>query len=196
MSYRLLRVQVGVLLLLMSASIGLAEEPPCTGNELSVAKASMADAKRALDQAISATKSTQKSDADRLNTWLGVRSSADAEKVRATLERTRAFVDGATFLCAVKTDIKIGDVYAYVRPTNSFVIVLGHFFFAAKDTGFSSKLGILIHEMTHFTIAGATKDPKIYGPEEAKRLAASSPTSAQQNAENFEYYVEALIFGL
>jgi hypothetical protein len=52
------------------------------------------------------------------------------------------------------------------------------------------------YEMTHFTLAGATKDPKKYGPDEAKRLAASNSIAAQQNAENFEYCVEALVFGL
>ncbi|WP_375338077.1 M35 family metallo-endopeptidase [Bradyrhizobium japonicum] len=49
--------------------------------------------------------------------------------------------------------------------------------------------------MSHFTLAGGTKDPKIYGPDEAKKLAASNPAAAQRNAENLEYFVEALVFG-
>ncbi|MCP1783899.1 M35 family metallopeptidase [Bradyrhizobium japonicum] len=113
---------------LLSPAVGQADEPACKGNELAVANAAMAVAKKALDQAIAAVKNPQSADLDRLSTWLGVRSSSDAESVRGTLEKTRVFADGATFLCAAKTDIKLGDVYAYVRPDNSFVIVLGHFF--------------------------------------------------------------------
>jgi peptidyl-Lys metalloendopeptidase len=108
----------------------------------------------------------------------------------------RAFADSVTFRCAVKTDIRLGDVYAYVDPNNSFNVVLGAFFFNSPDTGFCSKPGILVHEISHFTLAGATKDPKTYGPAEALSLARSSPEDAQHNAENFEYFVEALVFQL
>jgi Lysine-specific metallo-endopeptidase len=186
-----------VMALLLSLPSGAeAEEPPCQGNELTVAEATLREAKTAIDKAVSVIDKPSNLDLRRLETWLGIKSSSEATGVRDKLVRTRAFIDGVVFLCAVKTDVKIGDVYAYVRPDKSFVIVLGSFFFSAPESGFSSKLGILVHEMTHFTLAGATKDPKIYGIDEAKKLAKSSPASAQQNAENFEYFVESVAFNL
>lgn len=191
-------IQIGsvVCFTLISGGNASAEEPSCKGDQLAVAASAMRNAKKALDRSIEALKAPQESDQVRLSTWLGVRSSSDVDKVRLVLQKVRVFADGATFLCAVKTDMALGDVFAYVRPDTSFVIVLGDFFFAAKDTGYSAKLGVLIHEMSHFTLAGATKDPKIYGPDEAKKLAANDPKAAQNNAENIEYFVEAVNFRL
>jgi peptidyl-Lys metalloendopeptidase len=100
-----------------------------------------------------------------------------------------------TFQCAVRTDIKLGDVYAYVNPQKSFVIVLGRFFFAAANKGYSSRPGIIVHELSHFTLMGATKDPKIYGTAEALQLAAQKSAEARRNVENIEYFVEALALG-
>jgi peptidyl-Lys metalloendopeptidase len=169
-----------------------AQVAACSGTQLAAARAALTRTKVALDKAISAIDKPTQADVDRLGKWLGVRSSADAASVRQTLVQTRAFSDGVTFKCAVASNSKLGDFYAYVDPSKSFLIVLGDFFFAAADTGFSSKLGILIHEISHFTLAGATKDPIIYGTAEAQRLAAIDPAAARGNAENIEYFVEAV----
>ncbi|WP_334539506.1 M35 family metallo-endopeptidase [Bradyrhizobium sp. AZCC 1708] len=156
----------------------------------------MKSAKTALDAALKALDNPTAEDLKKLDAWLGVNASNAAAKLREKLARVRTFSDAVTFRCAVKTDAKIGDVYAYVDPDKSFNVVLGAFFFGAPDKGYCSKPGILVHEISHFTLAGATKDPKIYGPEEALKLAASSPGAAQNNAENFEYFVESLAFSL
>jgi hypothetical protein len=185
-----------VMMLLLAATLARADEPPCVGKQLATAMAAQAGAQRALDQAISAIDKGQPDTARRLSVWLGVRSSAESASVRARLARARVLSKEITFLCAVKTDARIGDVYGYVRPDKSFVMTLGAFFFTAPEAGFSSKLGVIVHEMTHFLLTGATRDPKVYGPEEARRLAATDAGSARQNAENLEYFVEAVVFGL
>jgi peptidyl-Lys metalloendopeptidase len=172
-----------------------ADEPPCAGTDLSVAQASMVDAKKAIDASIAAIDNPSQSDLSNLATWLGVHSSSDSAIVRDKLVATRTYTDGAVFLCANSTDIGLGDIYAYVRPDNSFVIVLGIFFTQAPPTGFNSKLGTLVHEMSHFVLAGATKDI-VYGIDGAKNLAATNPSAARQNADNYEYFVEATVFGL
>lgn len=190
-----------LLLLAFSGSTGLipdlahAEEPLCTGSDLAKAKAALDEAKAALDKAIAAIDAGTASDLNRLLIWFGAKSSADAKFVREKLVTSRVYADGATFRCAVNTDVTIGDVYAYVRPDKSFVIVLGAFFFNAADAGFNSKRGILVHELSHFLLAGATKDT-VYGVAEAKKLATASPATARKTADNYEYFVEATVFGL
>jgi hypothetical protein len=47
--------------------------------------------------------------------------------------------------------------------------------------------------MSHFVLAGATRNPEIYGTTEAPKLAKDAPKSAQGNAENFKYFVDSLV---
>ena len=171
-----------------------AEEPLCIGSDLAKANAALDEAKAALDKAVAAIDAGTASDLNRLLIWFGAKSSADAKFVREKLVTSRVYADGATFRCAVNTDVTIGDVYAYVRPDKSFAIVLGAFFFNAPDTGFNSKRGVLVHEVSHFILAGATKDT-VYGVAEAKKLAKASPAAARNTADNYEYFVEATVFG-
>lgn len=95
----------------------------------------------------------------------------------------------------MNTNVQLGDVFAYVRPDQSFAIVLGAFFFRAPPSGYDSRPGVVVHEMTHFALAGATKD-HAYGLEKAQQLAATDPAQAQRNADNYEYFVEATAYGL
>jgi peptidyl-Lys metalloendopeptidase len=172
------------------------DTPLCTGRDIASANAALRDAQTAMDNAIADIDSASEANALRLTTWFGANSSADAHAVRAVLVKARAYADGVTFLCSVSTSAALGDVYAYVRPDNSFAIVLGAlYFFQAPDRGFNSKRGVIIHEMTHFVLAGATKD-FVYGVDGAKTLASSSPPKARANADNYEYFVEATIFNL
>ena len=171
------------------------DPPPCEGAELQMANAALEEAKSILDQAIGAVRRSNSHDQRQGQKWLGLRSSAEAERVREILVRSRAFAAGANFLCAVATPTA-GGYYAFVRPDNSFAIVLGPDFLAAPTSGFSSKAGTLVHEISHFALTGATDDPQVYGRAKALRLATSDPKEAQHSAENIEYYVEAVAYGL
>jgi peptidyl-Lys metalloendopeptidase len=180
--------------LALICSSATAEEPKCIGSNLSTAQSAMRNAERGLDTAIAALNNPSNSDLDKAAIWLGVHSSSDASEARDKLIRTRVYTTGAVFLCAVSTTIKLGDVYAYVRPDNAFAIVLGYFFFQAPSDGFNSQFGVLIHEMSHFVLAGATKDI-VYGLNGARNLASTNPSAARKNADNYEYFVEALVAG-
>lgn len=181
--------------LVAPAVVSAQPAPACAGQQLVVAKDALARAVSALDEGIAAIDRGNNDDLTRLQNWLGVKSSNEAKGVRDVLVRSRVFAKGATFLCAVNTNIKLGDVFASVQPDKSFAITLGPFFFKAPDGGFDSKPGIIVHEMTHFELAGATQDV-IVGREQARKLAASNPNAAQQSAENLEYFVEAVFFKL
>lgn len=181
---------------LLVTPLTLADEPTCSSKDSAIAQASMARAKKMLDDAIGAIDMGDSVTKSRLATWFGTQQAEGIATVRQTLVASRSFANGATYLCAVKSDARLGDYYAYVRPDKSFVITLGYFFFNAPESGFSSKPGVLVHELSHFALAGATKDPDIYGPDAAKSLALSNPERARSNAENIEYFVESNAFGL
>jgi hypothetical protein len=174
----------------------LADEPPCGSGDTTVAQATMGQTKSMLDGAIAAIDTMDDATKARLATWFGAQQTDGIASIRQTLVASRVFTDGVTYLCAVKTDAAIGDYYAYVLPDKSFVVTLGYFFFSAPDAGFSSKPGILVHELSHFALAGATRDPDIYGPDAARSVAAANPGNAKASAENIEYFVEATAFGL
>jgi peptidyl-Lys metalloendopeptidase len=51
------------------------------------------------------------------------------------------------------------------------------------------RAGTITHEMSHFVIAGRTKD-HTYGTANCKALAKRSPGLALTNADNFEFWAE------
>lgn len=59
-----------------------------------------------------------------------------------------------------------------------------------KEMRNDNPLGVIIHEMTHIVLG--TKDHK-YGKSKCKALATSNPGQARENADNFEYYSEAVM---
>lgn len=168
----------------------------CTAKELASAQSAARQAKAALRRTVSAIEKGDQTAVSKLDTWLGVKNSATADSVRKRLVSIEAFTDGASFQCENATDAKIGDVYGYVNPAGSFVVTLGAFFFMAPESGFSSRMGVIVHEMSHFLLVGASKDPTVYGPKAALALAKTSASQAQGNAENLEYFVESFHFGL
>lgn len=177
------------------ASAALADSPPCTGSDLATAKVALSDAKTSLGTAISALDGNSADDLDRAAVWLGVRSSNDAQAVKDVLTRALALATNPAFLCDNVTYRTLGDVYAHVKPTDPFMIKLGAFFWLAPRTGFDSQSGTLVHEMTHFRSVGATAD--LAGTvAESRALAKADPAGARRNANNYEYFVEAVSFKL
>jgi len=79
--------------------------------------------------------------------------------------------------------------YAYVYPTQPYVIYVCSVFWTAPMAGTDSKGGTLIHEMSHFNVTASTND-YVYGQTAAKSLAISNPTQALGNADNHEYFAE------
>lgn len=174
---------------------GAAIAAPCSATQLTTANAAVAEARSMLDKAIAAIDQPGSADLDRLQTWLGVNSSSGAQAIRDVLVRARVFAGGATFDCDVATTIKDGDYFAGVLPDKSFNIEFGALFWSAPVSGFNSRSGVIVHEMTHFLLVGQTKDPT-YGVASARALAKSDPAAARRNADNYEYFVEATAFGL
>ena len=62
-------------------------------------------------------------------------------------------------------------------------------FWTAPPTGSYSNAGTLIHESSHFTANGGTKD-YVYGPAAAQNLAQTNPSAAIMNADNHGFFAE------
>lgn len=166
----------------------------CTSSESGVARAATTKAREMLLKVSKLAEDEDPIAVERMTLWLGVNNSAQAKAVRVRLSSAWAWLGGVTFLCDASDP-----AYAWVYSGQPFLIRLGKSFSAASDSGYSSKPGTLIHEVTHFLIAGASKDPPkrdLYGTVEALKRAKSDPGAAQINAENLEYFVEATFHGL
>lgn len=80
-------------------------------------------------------------------------------------------------------------LFAFVKPADPSRIFVDKAFVLAPLTGENSRPGTLTHEMSHFVMAGGTKDIA-YGINNCKRLARKHPVLALANADNFEFFVE------
>nr|P81054.2 RecName: Full=Peptidyl-Lys metalloendopeptidase; Short=MEP; AltName: Full=GfMEP; Flags: Precursor [Grifola frondosa]BAB82381.1 peptidyl-Lys metalloendopeptidase [Grifola frondosa] len=79
--------------------------------------------------------------------------------------------------------------FAYVYPNRFGTVYLCGAFWKAPTTGTDSQAGTLVHESSHFTRNGGTKD-YAYGQAAAKSLATMDPDKAVMNADNHEYFSE------
>lgn len=77
--------------------------------------------------------------------------------------------------------------YAYTYK-DSTTIFLCNQFFASDLTGTDSKLGTIVHELSH--AVSCTEDHE-YGQDDCKALAMNAPNMAVTNSDNYEYFSEA-----
>ena len=82
-------------------------------------------------------------------------------------------------------------LFAFVHSDDPSKIFVDQEFVTAPFFGESSRPGTITHEMSHFKLAGGTKDIT-YGVRKCKQLARQSPAKALSNADNFEFFVEGV----
>lgn len=119
--------------------------------------------------------------------WFGTTDAATRARMKARIERMLKLLD--TYGEGTFKGSDNWDNFAHVNPFNSSTVYLGNDFGTAPPTGVNSQAGTLGHEMSHFYTVGATQDWG-YGPAKAQNLASNSPWRAQNNADNFEYWLE------
>jgi peptidyl-Lys metalloendopeptidase len=122
----------------------------------------------------------------RYTKWFGATDSARVAKVKANFAAIKdAFANKpVTVDCGCKKTY-----YAYVYPTQPYVIYVCKAFWTAPMTGTDSKGGTLVHEMSHFNVVAGTDD-WVYGQSGAASLAISDPAKAVDNADSHEYFGE------
>jgi len=85
------------------------------------------------------------------------------------------------------------NTYAFVFPGRHYNIFVCPLFFRSVVRGFDSIGGTLYHEMSHFTVIGGTTDI-VYSRNQAMDLARRNPAQAVRNADNYQYFVETLLY--
>jgi peptidyl-Lys metalloendopeptidase len=118
--------------------------------------------------------------------WFGVQDAARQATVKSHFAALKdAFANKpVTVDCGCKKTY-----YAYVYPTQPYVIYVCKAFWTAPMTGTDSKGGTLVHEMSHFNVVASTDD-WVYGQSGAASLAISDPAKAIDNADSHEYFGE------
>lgn len=122
----------------------------------------------------------------RYSTWFGTYVSSRY----ATLRAHFAAIADALHNKPITVDCGCqASYYAYVYPTQPYKIYVCNGFWTAPLRGADSKLGTLIHEISHFNAVASTDD-WAYGQPGAKSLATSDPLRALDNADSHEYFAE------
>ncbi|CAE6429157.1 unnamed protein product [Rhizoctonia solani] len=128
---------------------------------------------------------THNAETERYSTWFGQYDTAYHDKVKDHFGK----IQGKSWDTLYDCDCHMANVYAYVYPDRAGVIHLCPAFWPAPAMGTDSKAGTLIHEQTHFTVNGGTRD-YTYGQRSCRALAKSHPEKAVQNADSHEFFAE------
>lgn len=125
----------------------------------------------------------------RYTTWFGSYTSSRYTTVKSHFTKINSALNtgAVTYDCYCMP--ANASAYAYVYPSQPYIIHLCNAFWAAPTAGTDSKGGTIVHEMSHFTVNGGTSD-YAYGQTSAKSLATRTPAKAVQNADNHEYFGE------
>ena len=125
----------------------------------------------------------------RYTTWFGSYTSSRYNTVKSHFNLINNALISQTITYDCYCTPSAASAYAYVYPSQPYIIHLCNAFWSAPTAGTDSRGGTIIHEMSHFTVNGGTKD-NAYGQTAAKNLAKRTPTKAIANADNHEYFAE------
>lgn len=202
-----------VVAILVAAGIGAREAEaapvPCVAGDLQMAKTAQKDAQGTLQAVINFIKGSDAKTKVLLARWFGASDAATVTSVSGVFGRSNQWLNTVSFYCLYQNDgshvasiptaagmIRVdysGGLFAYVNPTDLGKVNLGLAFFKAPaSTGYDSRLGTLVHEMTHYWITGNTNSSfdDVYDKAKCLDMAKNNPTKAQKNAQNYEYFIE------
>lgn len=120
--------------------------------------------------------------------WFGEHTQKYVNRVLEATHLRVANPAGLMIECSGQVGTCAARTFAFARPSSE-VIGLCPVFFRRPLHGRDSRLGIIVHEVSH--IAGGTQD-HAYSPQQAEELAKSDPIKAAGNADSYEYFIEFL----
>ncbi|KAI8968767.1 Metalloprotease [Trametes punicea] len=125
---------------------------------------------------------------DNYRRWFGAPSEHRLSTVASHFEALTGnnFTD-FTFICNTAFCSRNSGVFAYVYPDDFGKIHVCDMFFRSPVGGLDSRASTIVHESSHFTRNGGTRD-HAYGTTLTQELARSYPQLAVMNADNHEYY--------
>lgn len=192
------RILAGLVLAAFAASshAGVEEHKvPCTAAQSATIKTAVAEARKSLVAASKSFVSNQP--VAKQSKWFGALDSSGADTIKKVYDRALVAAVFSVYWCPVRNDLdfkwEIGDVAA-VHSSAPGAMFLTPDFFKMPTSGTDSQQGTIIHELTH--IVGIGLHPEHYGVDKAKALAAKDRMTARKNSDNYQYYVEDIIYGI
>lgn len=122
---------------------------------------------------------------DYWRTWYGTGDRSRVTHI-LTLIQERLKNPGTLILACAERDCD-NNMMGYAET--GLVSVCPDFFRSPPRDAYDSQMGTLVHELSH---ALAHTEDHGYGPSDARRLAAQDPAKAVENADNIEYFTEAV----
>lgn len=179
----------------------IAQESACDPDQNKVAEAAMAKARDALLQTGAALKAKDPLAIDKAKIWLGIADKPATDKLVERLSKMFSATASVTYRCSNQSTKTNHSLFASILPSGKVGMLLGPSFWQSADGGFDSKAGVMIHEISHLSIAGGANtsppnEEEIYGKELVLKLAKTLPSKAQNNAESIQLFVEAFHYGL
>lgn len=169
----------------------------CSADRAKIASKALTAAKSGIAKAIDTLETPTRSDLARLQRWFGVLSSDTTDTIKRAYKNALGLSIISQIWCPSTNDLHfkwaVGDLAAVSKAAPGAIFLTPRFF-ELKRTGPDSQIGVLVHELSHR--AGIGLKDEVYGVPDAKQLAASNPSMARRNADNYQYYVEDLLFAL
>lgn len=161
----------------------------CSANQKAILNTALSNAQYAATESLLVLVSTAESkrpSAKRYVTWFGKYDKTNYNKVISNFQEIykALYQKTITFHCDCDQNY-----YAYVSPNKPYHIYICNSFWNAPDKGTDSKMGTIIHEVSHFYVVASTKD-HVYGQNGAKNLAINNSSKAIENADSHEYFAE------
>lgn len=141
---------------------------------------------RVARQALESLPENERAGSPRYLKWFGRYNSDFYTEALDTYKKSEALMgQGAVeFLCDCS-----GDFFAFIKRTEPYKVHLCELYWGLPATGIESRAGIILHEVSHFSETGNTRD-HAYGAPRAAALARDNPRLAVDNAANIEYFAE------
>ena len=121
----------------------------------------------------------------RTKTWFG---SSPTDKPKWVFDKMERVLSKDRFAYIIGGRECDEDTYAYTTFGARRMFLCNLYSIADPLIGYDTKLGIIIHELSH---AVARRDDIVYGQYDCKQLAIKDPKAARDNADNYEYFVES-----
>ena len=162
----------------------------CDANEQGQLNAALAAAESisaVASRDIRNTPASQRPNARRYREWFGAFHQSRWNVVQSTFDKIASAAANQVmdFNC---TMCEQGTV-AFVYPNRAYEINLCKSFWRFPTSGNNSKAGIIVHELSHFTIVGDTGD-FAYGRTDSVNLANGEPLDAVFNADSYSFFAE------
>ena len=120
--------------------------------------------------------------------WFGMRRSKAPNHSKKMLQKIQTVMEKSKFTLHFGGRYCEGEEYAYTYY-DSNTVFLCNFFSSCPLSGYNSKMGVLVHELTQAVMK--TKG-LAYGQFHSRTLAMRKPGKALTNADNYEYFIESL----